>query len=70
MKKRGIMIKLADETVGLKTLRSSNHSENRPNMSITYTQRAAEVLAIMGLRVPYDNWKFRRGSIQIAGDMH
>ena len=35
--KRGIMIKLADETVGLKTLRSSNHSENRPNMSITYT---------------------------------
>ena len=34
--KRGIMIKLADETVGLKTLRSSNHSENRPNMSITY----------------------------------
>ena len=35
--KRGIMIKLADETVGLKTFRSSNHSENRPNMSITYT---------------------------------
>ena len=32
---RGIMIKLADETVGLKTFRSSNHSENRPNMSIT-----------------------------------
>ena len=35
--KRGIMIKLADETVGLKTFRTSNHSENRPNMSITYT---------------------------------
>ena len=34
--KRGIMIKLADETVGLKTFRTSNHSENRPNMSITY----------------------------------
>ena len=35
--KRGIMIKLENESVGLKTLRSSNHSENRPNMSITYT---------------------------------
>ena len=34
--KRGIMIKLENESVGLKTLRSSNHSENRPNMSITY----------------------------------
>ena len=59
--KRGIMIKLADETVGLKTLRSSNHSENRPNMSITYTPTSSGGAGYYGSARSYDNWKFSQG---------
>ena len=59
--KRGIMIKLADETVGLKTLRSSNHSENRPNMSITYAPTSGGGAGYYGSARSYDNWKFSQG---------
>ena len=60
--KRGIMIKLADETVGLKTFRSSNHSENRPNMSITYTTSGTtDYSDYYGNTRQYVNWKFEYG---------